>query len=287
MRTSGGLLVAGVLALAFASTGVVPRAVAQEVAPTPTREEVERASVLFERSALAYSEGRFDAAAALLGEAYALSHEPILLYNLGRAHEGARAPERALDAYRLYLEQAPDAENASLVRERVEVIERELSDAEAERVRVRREQEDAAREREAAAERARIAAEQEQALRRAAEQERRRREAEPSPWPWVVGGVGVAGLGAALAVGIVAMERHADAAAAETQVEAVGIFDEAQSLAIGANVGLVVGGVLLGVGVAWGVVDLTGATRHDDEREPQGNVEVTVGPGALGVRGTF
>ncbi|WP_236607362.1 hypothetical protein [Sandaracinus amylolyticus] len=287
MRAIGGLQVAGVIALVFASTWtqLVPRAAAQEVAPPPTREEVERASVLFERSALAYSEGRFDAAAALLGEAYALSHEPILLYNLGRAHEGARALERARDAYRLYLEQAPAAENASLVRERVDAIERELADAEAERVRVRREEEDATRAREAEAERARVAAEQAEARRRAEAEERRRRDAEPSPWPWVVAGVGVAGLGAALAVGIVAMERHAEAADAETQVEAVGLFDEAQTLAIGANIGLVAGGVLLGVGVAWGVVDLTGAA--DGEQEPQGNVEVTVGPGSVGVRGTF
>src|SRR5262249_38752530 len=59
----------------------------------------ERAFDLFEKSKVAYREGRFAEAADLLAEAYKAKPEPVLLYNLGRACEGLGDLQRAIGAY--------------------------------------------------------------------------------------------------------------------------------------------------------------------------------------------
>lgn len=254
-----------------------------ETLRVPTRDELERAAVLFERSALAYEERRYDVAVALLSEAYTLSREPILVYNLARAHEGGGELESALDAYRRYLELAPDAENAGLARERIAALQREL-EARARETELERqrevERERAAREEAERAARAQRAVDE---AERRAREEARRRAAEPSPWPWVVAGGGAAGIVVGTALGVVANERHGDAVRAETQIDASARAADAQTFAMGANVALMAGGVLLGVGLTWGVIDLT----DDPVAEGPVGVEVSAGPGGVTLRGTF
>lgn len=83
----------------------------------------EQALELLEESAVAYREGRFADAAAMLRQAYGLHPEPILLYNLARAQEADGQLDEARDSYRAFLEAAPDAPQAAPSRRRLEVIE--------------------------------------------------------------------------------------------------------------------------------------------------------------------
>ncbi|MGF1464513.1 MAG: tetratricopeptide repeat protein [Sandaracinaceae bacterium] len=68
----------------------------------------DRALVLFEESEELYRERRFAEAAVLLRQAYALSEEPVLLYNLARALDRAGDRAEALAAYERYLADAPE-----------------------------------------------------------------------------------------------------------------------------------------------------------------------------------
>ena len=82
-----------------------------------------RAVQLLNESSVAYREGRFGEAAAMLEEAYALHAEPILLYNWARALEADGQLDEAAAAYRQFLEVAPEADQAAPSRRRLEVLE--------------------------------------------------------------------------------------------------------------------------------------------------------------------
>jgi tetratricopeptide (TPR) repeat protein len=246
-------------------------AVAPSEAPSEVvaAEERRRAAVMLDRSATAYREGRYDAAIVLLSEAYLLSHEPILLYNIGRAYEGAGREADALDAYRRYVDAAPDGPNATLARERMERLDGSL-----ERAREEREAEAAARREEARRDDERLRARRERAAR-----ERAARRA--SPVPWIIAGVGGGALIVGAVLGAVAVERHDDARWQPDQVSAVGTQAEAQELAVGANIGLAAGATLAGVGLTWALVIAS---------EPRGeadDLELVIGPGTIGARGRF
>jgi tetratricopeptide (TPR) repeat protein len=221
----------------------------------------------------------------MLEDAYVLSQEPILLYNLGRAYEGAGDAQHALDAYRRYLETSADIPNADAVRATIATLEVRLEEEEraareaAERARVeaiRREVEAQRAEREARAQAERIA----EAERARVEGERQAREAR-APWPWVIAGTGAATLVAGAVVGALALERGDAAAREPVQATAAGTLAEARDLATGANAAFVVGGVLALAGVAWGIVEVTGS----GEREVA--VEVSPTFGGVSVAGRF
>lgn len=82
-----------------------------------------RALQLLNESSVAYREGRFGEAAAMLEEAYALHAEPILLYNWARALEADGQLDEAATAYRRFLEVAPEADQAAPSRRRLEVLD--------------------------------------------------------------------------------------------------------------------------------------------------------------------
>lgn len=256
-----------VLALALASASARAQDVTETDESEAAAEDRRRAAVMLDRSALAYREGRFRAAAALLEDAYLLSREPILLYNLGRAYEGERDDARAIDAYARYLAAVPDAPNADVVRERIAQLEGEIT---------RRSTEDRAwqqaereiREAREAEERVRIERE------RAAQRERA-----SSPLPWVVLGTGGAIVVTGIVLGAVALDRQDTASETEVQREAAAAESDAQALALAANVALVAGAALAAAGLTWGVITVTEPER--------GAVQVAVGAGSIAVRGRF
>ncbi len=65
----------------------------------------------FMRGKRAYDLGHFIEAAAEYEKAYETKESPQLLYNLGQAYRLAGEHQKALNAYRAYLRNAPDAEN--------------------------------------------------------------------------------------------------------------------------------------------------------------------------------
>ena len=81
-------------------------------APALAQDATERARDLFTRGVAAYSAGRLEEAAGLLGEADTLLPSPELAYNLGRVHERMGHVEEAVRYYRRYLE-ASSADAAS------------------------------------------------------------------------------------------------------------------------------------------------------------------------------
>lgn len=275
------------IAFVIVGTAAMARAQVEPGAVTePTAEERRLSAILLDRSAVAYRLGRYEEAVVMLEDAYVLSQEPILLYNLGRAYEGAEDAEHALNAYRRYLETSVDIPNADAVRATIATLEARI-EAErvaavevAERARVeeiRREVEAQRAEREALAQ-AQRAQEAERARQERARQERESR----APWPWVIAGTGAATVVAGVVVGALALERRDQAARESVQTSAARALADAHTLADGANVAFVIGGVLVLGGVSWGIVELT---QPGGERAA--SVEVSPTLGGLSVHGTF
>lgn len=69
--------------------------------------------------------------------------------------------------------------------------------------------------------------------------------------PWVVTGVGVAGLGAGVVLALVSRGRHDAAVREPVQTIAQDKQDEASSLATGATIAFVAGGVVTAAGLTW------------------------------------
>jgi tetratricopeptide (TPR) repeat protein len=97
------------------TAAVVVVCLVQAIAPAPARangdDNVRVAMEHFKRGKRAYDLGHFLEAAAEYEKAYEAKESPALLYNLGQAYRGAGAHGKALNAYRAYLRNEPDAPN--------------------------------------------------------------------------------------------------------------------------------------------------------------------------------
>jgi tetratricopeptide (TPR) repeat protein len=176
-----------------------------------------RALDLFEQSAQAYREGRFQDAVDKLREARTYKAEPVLLYNLGRAYEALGRPGDAADAYAKYLEEDPEASDRKAIEGRVATLRAQAAEL-------------------AAARREPNAPAGDDAFAFA---------------PYVVAGVGALGLGAGVVLGVLAEDRHDDAVAEPVQATAVEEQERAESLARASTVTLVAGAVVAAMGLAW------------------------------------
>jgi tetratricopeptide (TPR) repeat protein len=223
----------------------------------PEQSDRERALSLFQESADHYRVGRFGVAAELLREAYDLHPEPLLLYNLGRALDGMGEFQEAIQAYRDYVEAVPDAEDRGAVERRIETLQTYLDSG-------------SGGDTPPPPEGAPGATGPTYA------------DSGPSPVPFVIAGVGAAGVGIGVVLGLMAQSRHDDAVAENVHVTAAEKAEEADNLAAGANIAFVAGGILLAVGVAWGVLELTGGGGGEQE-----SLALELGPGNVGLRGTF
>lgn len=281
-----GLARTVVIAVMVTTSMWTARAGAQDRPPVtaeraPSAADRARAVFLLDRSAVAFRLGRYTDAIVLLEEAYVLSEEPILLYNIGRAYESAGDLERALGAYRRYLEVSVGAPNAAAVLETIATIEArqaELAAREAAALRAQIEAEERARAEEAAR-----AAEEERRVR-AAEERRAREERESrdlrSATAWSIAGLGAATLAGGAIAGVLALERRDDALVAPDQPTALRAMGDARDLATGANVAFAVGAALALGGVVWGAYELALGGGET-------SATVSLLPGALELRGTF
>jgi tetratricopeptide (TPR) repeat protein len=73
-----------------------------------------------------YNIGHFENAIAEFEKAYAISPQPILLYNIAQSHRQLGNHERALFFYRRYLEGAPNAPNRADIERRMHELEATL-----------------------------------------------------------------------------------------------------------------------------------------------------------------
>jgi tetratricopeptide (TPR) repeat protein len=101
-------LVALVLAIACADASAQP--VAGDRA---------RAASHFKQGQIFYKQGAWDRALAEYQAAFDLSHEPLLIFNVGLCHDRANRPEQALEAFQRYLELEPNGKAADEARDDV------------------------------------------------------------------------------------------------------------------------------------------------------------------------
>ncbi|NUO48896.1 MAG: hypothetical protein HOV80_08575 [Polyangiaceae bacterium] len=230
------------------------------VAMTPAahgaEDPIERAKVLFEQGAEAYRAGQFAKAIELLEEAHRLSNEPVLLFNLAKAHEGKGDLVAAVDAYGRYLRDATDVPDRKAIEGRVETLKGQIAGNDALRKRADEE-------------------------RRKREQAERDAEKSPSPIPWVIAGVGAAGLTVGGILGALAQAKEDEVEAAESQVAADEPIEQGERFALAANVSFAIGGALFAAGVVWGVVDVTVLSAPDTA------VSIRLGPTGIAIVGSY
>lgn len=88
----------------------------------------ERAKELYQNGSLLYDEGRYEDAIVAFQEAYRLSEQPKLLYNIAQAQERLGRYQDALDTLSRYRAYAPAEEREALDR-RIRNLERRLEEA--------------------------------------------------------------------------------------------------------------------------------------------------------------
>src|SRR5581483_50191 len=85
-------------------------------------QDLELAKAHYSTGQLYYQRGRYPDAAREFEEAYRLSKKPELLYNMGKAYDGVGDQERALKAYRRWLEEVKESPDRAEVAGRVEAL---------------------------------------------------------------------------------------------------------------------------------------------------------------------
>jgi len=214
----------------------------------------DRAQALFAEGERAYEEGRFTDAAGLMREAYELTPEPILLYNLARALEASHDWQGAVDTYGQYLSSPGELTHRGRAEAHLRASERALA--------------------------------QERELRELAERQPPREEAPPpappaplDPIPWIVAGGGLALVGAGAVFGVLMLDRQSAAQAATSHRDAYPIVQDGQTFAITADVLFILGGLTAAVGLTWAMVSLVSGSR--------GGAQASIGPGSLMLNGWF
>jgi tetratricopeptide (TPR) repeat protein len=221
---------------------------AQEPAPEP---EPDPAAERLKQAEAKYAEGDYLGAIELLEQARALDPAPATFRLIGRAFEALGDLERAAEHYEEYVRRAPQASDRGEVEQRALNIRRRI------------------------------------ALRKAIAEEPAPEPEPPmtepvterpvegiTPWPWVIAAVGASGVVAGAVMGVLAEDAHDDAVAEPSALAAEDLQGQAETLAAGANLAVILGGLATAIGAVWGIVELT-------RSEP----EVTLGPGW--VRGRF
>jgi tetratricopeptide (TPR) repeat protein len=202
---------------------LMPTAMAAE----PSAQEQARALV---RSAKAeFSAGHFDEAAQLLERAVAIGATPETLYNLGRAREKAGHLEAAVEAYRRYLEAAPDAKDRGATQATIDDLTKRIEEKR----------------------RLETLEAQPKVIVVAPPPAPPPLVPRPRPPQLLVGGLGVAGLAAGVVLGVIASRTYASGVAEGDAFAAAAIAQRAQGFALGANVAYALGGAVLLAAVAW------------------------------------
>ncbi|MBS2019442.1 MAG: tetratricopeptide repeat protein [Deltaproteobacteria bacterium] len=242
LRKARGTLLGLALALVAPAALAAPPARAPKEAPSPDKA---RAAELFQKSAGAYLKGDFERAITLLDEAYALDPQPVLVYNLARAHEGLGHLDESIALYEKYLAQDPTSADRGAIEQRLSTLKRQ-------------------RDEKAALAKEKQAVEKE---REQVEKERAKQDAEDPPrprsiLPYVVGGVGVASVVTGAVFGAMASGKESDAQAEPVQTAAIDLRDTGKGFATISNITIIAGGALVAAGVVWWILDTPKSKRR-------------------------
>ena len=236
----------------------------------PTARPRERALRLFDESREHYRAGRFKEAARRLREAYRLQPEPILLYNLGRALDGAGELEEAIEAYEKYLRDERAVPDRGAIEQRVATMRRLLD-------------ENRALERRTTAGPAPPPPTEVVAVVPVAPSRTR----PPGVAPWALTGLGVATLATGAAFGGLAINRHHAAQGDPVQASAASAQSTAKRYATTATVLFAVGGVATAAGLAWLITRWVWPERRSPRAARVPAVRLVLGPGAAALVGGF
>lgn len=118
--------VAGLIALVLVNG--TARAQTKPAAPTVSTADDEVARGLFQAGRAAYENGKYEDALQFFEQAHTRSGRPQLLFNIGQAAERLRQDEKALEVFRAYLSQVPDAPNRVEVETRIKQLEQWIAD---------------------------------------------------------------------------------------------------------------------------------------------------------------
>lgn len=129
-RLTMGAVVVGILLVGLPAPAQEPPSgdspPEQEPAPVdPAKKELARKH--YELGEQLYRTSNYPAALAEFEKAYQLVPKPALLFNIARTYEVLAELEKAVASYESYLQQAPAAENADLVRARLANLKQRLA----------------------------------------------------------------------------------------------------------------------------------------------------------------
>lgn len=244
-------------ALAIASTVLAPAWATAQEGTTEARDREARS--LFEAGRTAFEDGRFADARDYFQRAYELSGRADLFYNIGSAEDRLRRDREALTAFEAYLAATPDSPHRAEVDARIVSLRAAIAEREA----------------------------LEAASRPAAP------EPEPPPpggptlvWTFVAGASALAFGGVAIGTWVAANDRYA-ALERECLIPRDGCTDEeiggVEGLVVATNVFFVGSLVLTGLTGLALALELTSGSSG----EPAPTARLLVGPGSLGVEGTW
>ena len=118
-----GLLIA--LQLMFAPAGF---AQAPEARPGVSDAEQRRAArSLFDAGTIAFRQVRYEDALENFLQAYKLTNDPVLLFNIGLSYERLYRLPEAQKAFEDYLAALPEAKNRAAVEERIRIVEEQIA----------------------------------------------------------------------------------------------------------------------------------------------------------------
>lgn len=236
----GGAAVRAAFAVAIAGTPG-----AERVEAPPTSAPVDDDLRKFDEAEDLYERGEYAAAILLLRELLRTNSDPILYFNLGRAHESAGEPEAAIEAYECYLQGFPEASDRDAVRDRITNLRARIEAAKAPPPPV---------------------LPHEATVSPPSPPDPPPRTS-PAYVPWTMLGVGAAGLVTGGILGIMARSKEREARGAAVQLDAFDAHQQAGRHALGANISFALGGALAVAGLTWGLVStLSGQRRADGAR---------------------
>jgi len=250
-----GALFAGDPCVAWTATAAAQDAMADE-----------QARAHFNTGSVAFSAGRFADALDEFKKSYALSHRPVLLYNVGVAADRLRRDQEALEAFDQYLREVPQAPERAEVEARIVVL----------RGAVDQTNDTSTITTAAPVQVPASTAEVREPVPAATD-----RESHPSVGQWIVlGGSGVVAVTGGVLLGLALSDKRA----VESPDDGV-TLDELEGPRDNVALFSALGGTLLGVGLVGVGISTLWIVTNGDSEEPA--VRAQVGLGSVSLRGTF
>lgn len=232
--------------------------------PAAASDEVARG--LFQAGRASYDAGNYEDALKYFQQAFDLSQRPGLLYNVGQAADRLHRDAKTIEAFRLYLERVPAAENRAEVEGRLRTLERIVAlESETEQAQTNTNATDAT-------------ATQTSNVNTQPLDTRVSESSGPGIAPWLVIGGSAAVLVTGVVLTIVGAGQISDVEGAERGSAWSGVSSKADSGPTLATTGVVLT-VLGAVGAAVGTIWLVGS-----ESEPA-STALLIGPGFVGIGG--